>query len=127
MYEPLKECLEAVDLPQIVLGLGVLFPLDARKHSFDEMMMERNRQGILGRRDIVFRVTDALVNGLFQNTQRSIQMTRTAWFYSVSNQDPYLGWRGVDWVNLSDADRLLFINMLFTVPEVFANEFRWCK
>ena len=47
MYEPLKECLEAVDLPQLVLGLvekkAVLIPLDARKHSFDDMMMERNR------------------------------------------------------------------------------------
>ena len=46
MYEPLKECLDAIDLPKIVLGLvekkAVLIPLNARKHSFDEMMMERN-------------------------------------------------------------------------------------
>ena len=67
-------------------------------------MKERNQRGITGRRDRVFRITDALLNGLYENPKGSIQTSQTAWFYAVDYKEPYLGWRGMDWLKLSVAD-----------------------
>ena len=90
-------------------------------------MEERNQRGIVGRKERDFVRIDAILNGLYEDSDGKIQIMQIAWFYAIDNNNPYLGWRGVDWIKLSLEDKRLLINTLIIYPEIFGNAFTFLQ
>jgi len=54
-------------------------------------MNKRIRRGIKGKRNLAIRNTDAVLGGLYENSNENTQITTIALFYTTSPSNPYMG------------------------------------